>query len=546
MISQSLAHLGIAELQKAVLGMNPAIKPYAALAALQEKVKSEQMKQGQAMQNPAQPPVAQQMMAQAQQLTPAQVNNPYMASGLGAAPVQSPVQAPTANMASGGIIAFDEGGEVPRFQGKTGSKVVDYSGDPMTGYMGAEDEVPGGGEGSLIFDKYGNSRLRDSPLRVYPGFNLIPQDKNDTRNFFERLTNAPRQLGKEGAARDIKKAKETAVADELKTAKDLVDASRGETAPIKPAIAPIAGATPTTASAAKDKKEATPAKSKEDPVGIAQAAASKDRYKVSPQYANMEEFMAARKAAETGADKLPEDEFTRLQRENLTKREARLAKTEEKGNQLAYLQAAGSFFGPGNLLQNAQRGLPAFAEAKIKANSLLDAAQEKVMDAQDAYARYNQARQDNNKKDMRDAFKDFNVYTNQAEMLKLTATKAEDTARYQDVAGQAALIQANAAKTRAGALAGIDKNALTQFQQGKLLDMANDNVQKLLDGSPLIMLKAQKAFKEAGQPFDPIAYRNQLVQAEIQKMQRGMAGGNTMAPASPAGGGSGARFLNFE
>jgi hypothetical protein len=160
MIGQSLAHMDIAALQKAVLGMNPAIKPYAALAALQEKVKSEQMKQGQAMQNPAQPPVAQQMMAQAQQLTPAQVNNPYMASGLGAAPVQSPVQAPTANMASGGIIAFDEGGEVPRFQGKTGSKVVDYSGDPMTGYMGAEDEVPGGGEGSLIFDKLFIIRFR--------------------------------------------------------------------------------------------------------------------------------------------------------------------------------------------------------------------------------------------------------------------------------------------------------------------------------------------------------------------------------------------------
>jgi hypothetical protein len=544
MISQSLTHLGIAELQKAVLGMNPAIKPYAALAALQEKVKSEQMKQGQAMQNPAQPPVAQQMMAQAQQLTPAQLNNPYMASGLGAAPVQSPVQAPATGMASGGIIAFDEGGEVPRFDGRTGSRVTDYSGDPMTGYTGAEEEVPGGGDGSLLFDKYGNSRLRNSPLRVYPGFNLIPQDKNDTRNFFERLTNAPRQLGKEGAARDIKKAQ----ADELKAAKDLVDASKGETAPapIKTETAPVAGATPTTASVAKGKKEATSAESKDGPVGIAQAAASKDRYKVSPQYANMEEFMAARKAAETGADKLPEDEFTRLQRENLTKREARLAKTEEKGNQLAYLQAAGSFFGPGNLLQNAQRGLPAFAEAKIKANSLLDAAQEKVMDAQDAYARYNQARQDNNKKDAREAFKDFNVYTNQAEMLKLTATKAEDTARYQDVAGKAALMTANAAQTRAGALAGIDRNALTQFQQGKLLDMANDNVQKMLDGSPTIMLKAQKAAKDAGQPFDPISYRNRLVQEEIQKMQRGMAGGNTMAPASPAGGGSGARFLGFE
>ncbi len=106
MIGQSLAHMDIAALQKAVLGMDPAIKPYAALAALQEKVKSQQMKQGQALQNPAQPPVAQQTMAQAQQLSPAQISNPYMASGLGAAPVQSPVQEPATGMASGGIVAF--------------------------------------------------------------------------------------------------------------------------------------------------------------------------------------------------------------------------------------------------------------------------------------------------------------------------------------------------------------------------------------------------------------------------------------------------------
>lgn len=538
MISQSLTHLGIAELQKAVLGMNPAIKPYAALAALQEKVKSEQMRQGQAMQNPAQPPVAQQMMAQAEQLAPAQINNPYMASGLGAAPVQSPVQAPPTNMASGGIVAFDEGGEVPRFDGRTGS----YTGDPMTGYAGAEEEVPGGGEGSLIFDKYGNSRFRDSYFRMFPGINLIPQDKNDTRNFFERLTNAPRQLGKEGAARDIKKAKETAVADELKTAKDLVDASRGETAPIKPATAPIAGATSTAASTAKEKKT-TPASS--GPVGIAQAATGSDRF-VAEKPLTAEEFFAARKKAEAGADKLPEDEYTKTLRENLTKREERLAKTEEKGNQMAYLQAAGAFFGPGNLLQNAQRGLPAFAEAKIKANTALEAAQDKAMDAQDAWARYNQARQDNNKKDAREAFKEFNTFTNQAKQLNLTGQHYQDTADYQKIAGQAALMTAQAAQTRAGALANIDKSALTQFQQGKLIDMANDNVGNFLKDNPLIMLRAQKAAKEAGQPFDPIAYRNQLVQAEIQKMQRGMAGGNTMAPASPAGGGSGARFLGFE
>ena len=559
MISQSLAHLGIAELQKAVLGMNPAIKPYAALAALQEKVKSEQMKQGQAMQNPAQPPVAQQMMAQAQQLTPAQVNNPYMASGLGAAPVQSPVQAPTANMASGGIIAFDEGGEVPRFQ--TGDLIEQKKREQLE-----EDRAS-------LFDKFSRfgTAAKDMislpgraaanvlntavvrPARALTGANIpylfesTPDYVNSLTPYYDEKYNKPEEERRKAEAGWAKDAEEIKKKAELEDARQMVDASKGETASTK-TNKTVAGATSTTASAAKDKKEATSAKSKEDPVGIAQAAASKDRYKVNPQYATMDEFLAARKAAEAGADKLPEDEFTRLQRENLTKREARLAKTEEKGNQLAYLQAAGSFFGPGNLLQNAQRGLPAFAEAKIKANSLLDAAQEKVMDAQDAYARYNQARQDNNKKDMRDAFKDFNVYTNQAEMLKLTATKAEDTARYQDVAGKAALMTANAAQTRAGALANYDKGALTQFQQGKLLDMANDNVQKMLETNLGLkaMINAQKAAKEAGQPFDPIAYRNQLVQAEIQKLQPRMAGGNTMAPASPAGGGSGARFLGFE
>jgi len=555
MISQSLAHMGIAELQRAVLGMNPAIKPYAALAALQEKVKSEQMRQGQAMQNPAQPPVAQQMMAQAEQLNPAQINNPYMASGLGAAPVQSPVQT---GMASGGIVAFDEGGEVPRFQ--TGDLIEQKKREQLE-----EDRAS-------LFDKFSRfgTAAKDMislpgraaanvlntavvrPARALTGANIpylfesTPDYVNSLTPFYDEKYNKPEEERRKTEAGWAKDAEEIKKKAELEDARQMVDASKGQTTSTKTEKS-TAGATPTTASAAKGKKETAPTgKTKEDPVGIAQAAASKDRYKVNPQYATMEEFMAARKAAETGADKLPEDEFTKLQRENLTKREARLAKTEKSGDQMAALQATGYFFGPGNLLQNAKEGINAYAQAKIKGNAALDAAQEKVMDAQDAYARYNQARQDGNKKDMRDAFKDFNVYSNQAEMLKLTATKAEDTARYQDVAGQAALIQANAAKTRAGALAGYDKGALTQFQQGKLLDMANDNVQKLLDGSPLIMLRAQKAAKEAGRPFDPIAYRNQLVQDEIQKLQPRMAGGNTMGPASPAGGGSGARFLGFE
>jgi hypothetical protein len=242
--------------------------------------------------------------------------------------------------------------------------------------------------------------------------------------------------------------------------------------------APVAPAPETTSQVApeapKNKKEATSTKKtaptkKEDPVGIAQAVTDADRYKVKPQYGTIEEFMAARKAAETSAGTLPDDEFTRLQRENLTKREARLAKTEKSGDQLAYLQAAGHFFGPGNLLQNAQRGLPAFAEAKIRGNAALEAAQEKVIDAQDAYARYNQARQDGHKKDARDAFGQYKTYSNEAEKLRLTGIQLADTAKYQQAQAVNASRMADAAMVGAknrgimGAF-GADKQRLAELK----------------------------------------------------------------------------------
>ena len=103
MIQPGLDKLSIQELQQAVMGMNPAIKPFEALGALQKRVKDEEMKNSQAMQMPDQPPVAQAAIQQAQHLEQ-QVQNPYMASGLGAAPVAPPVQSDQGivGMASGG------------------------------------------------------------------------------------------------------------------------------------------------------------------------------------------------------------------------------------------------------------------------------------------------------------------------------------------------------------------------------------------------------------------------------------------------------------
>ena len=481
MISQSLAHLGIAELQKAVLGMNPAIKPYAALAALQEKVKSEQMKQGQAMQNPAQPPVAQQMMAQAQQLSPAQVNNPYMASGLGAVPVQSPVQAPTANMASGGIIAFDEGGEVPRFQ----------VGGAMT-----EREIEK--ERERIAREQLREQLYSLPSGGKPGGFYAMNVPTPTSTI--KQEEAPPQYLSSGKVNPAY----TAFAQRDAVRDRGVDSQSYNPAMFSNVNAPVAPAPEITSQVApeapKDKKETAPAKkpatgkkTKEDPVGIAQAVTDADRYKVDTQYKTLDDFMTARKAAEASAGTLPDDEFTKLQRENLTKREARLAKTEKSGDQLAYLQAAGYFFGPGNLLQNAQRGLPAFAEAKIKANATLDAAQEKVMDAQDAYARYNQARQDGNKKDARDAFGQYKTYSNDAERLRLTGIQLADTAKYQQAqaltGGRMADAAMLAAKNR-----GIMGGQYADRQRLAELKTTQDGLNKrLTELGPMAMLPENKA-----------------------------------------------------
>lgn len=669
MIVQSLAHMNIAELQKAVLGMNPAIKPYAALAALQEKVKSEQMKTGQAMQNPAQPPVAEQMMAQAQQLSPAQIGNPYMSSGLGAAPVQSPVQAPTTNMASGGIIAFDEGGEIPRFQGKTGSKV-------MATPEAFDNTISGLDSGSLYADaiaKYKAGQpltVREQailqqaastpaganmpPPSILPGRNIdtpagvdntiaglqtgtpYADEMNKIKAASDARANAP--MSGQGKAltylsaplaaaadvatlpinavrnlvrnpldnserpsitpfsdmrtralagdmgnkeltemRDADTAKEgkkpLGMEDEInrrmreleKTAKKeltpegkelfrkkeiakiLAEQKNSSSVKLSELGAPIAGVTPEAANLTKTNATRTPPAN----VGGGKPSAAgagvgggkpyagaglgqtdqAGKYDVSPQYKTMEDFMAARKKAEEGADKLPEDEYSKTLRANLEKREARLADTEKRGDQMAALQAAGHFFGPGNLLQNARGGIAAYADAKIKGNAALEAAQEKSLDAQDAWARYNQARQDGNKKDMREAFKDFNLYTNQSKQLQLHGIQLADSAehfRRADITGarmaDAAMVAANARATAAGGVNSGDKQQLNELKalQTSLKDQLKD---------PMLGLPRNAAQKNA------LMQQLQQVNGAIA----GMAGLNTMAPQptlSPGAGGA--------
>lgn len=117
MLGKSLSNMSLPELQKAVMGGNPAIEPYQALAAIEKMVKAEKAKTAQlAQQQPPQGMVAQRKLAEA-----AALRNPYMAAGLGAAPVASPVTSPmgeapqeaTVGMAGGGMVAFARGGVTP-------------------------------------------------------------------------------------------------------------------------------------------------------------------------------------------------------------------------------------------------------------------------------------------------------------------------------------------------------------------------------------------------------------------------------------------------
>lgn len=515
MIGQSLAHMDIAALQKAVLGMDPAIKPYAALAALQEKVKSEQMKQGQALQNPAQPPVAQQMMAQAQQLSPAQISSPYMAAGLGAAPVQSPVQAPATGMASGGIVAFDEGGEVPRFAGPTdGSQVQEAQ--TFIDAMGIERNSKTGEPVKSMLSRMGDFRDREQAKAAMPERRVA----NAADELMLRPTAAPASADK----REVKPAQMSK--DESDRESKLL-AGRGD-------VRTYSGVTP---DVAKLKKEGP---TKRAPANVADTPTEKpkaglgqtdqaNRYDTSPQYKTMDEFLEARKNAEKNTDVLPEDEYSKTLRQNLTKREERLAQAEKKGDQMAYLQAAGAFFGPGSLQQNASRAIPMFAEAKMKANSALEAAQEKATDAQDAWARYNQARQDGNKKDAREAFGQYNTYTNQAKQLRLTGIQLEDTAehyRRADITSGRMADAANKAANNRGMVGafGADKQRLAELKS--VQDGINKRLAEL--GPYGAMMSKTK------DEYADLKRRSNLVSTEIARMAN-LDFTIPQVPPSPAG-----------
>jgi hypothetical protein len=592
------------ELQKAVMGMDPRIKPFEALAELQTRVKREKMKQAAQAQNPQQQPVAQQALAEA-----ASLQNPYMA-GLAAAPVESPV-----GMAGGGIVAFQEGGDVPGFQAGVyipqefdntiaGFEAGDLyaqamakikAGKPLSpkeaavvnqGAAGTKSEPPrsrnidmpaafdntitGFQPGNRYAEEMAKIKAKEdeaknrplsgqekaliatsAPLAAVGDLALSPVNllRNALRNPLdrsERPSMTPLLDARERAMNTFMPNAEKTSSRSQRPEYDAATQERGtaaleamrdiqtgsEAGASGNAAAGLAGA-----AAARGAGGAGRAGAGAAGVGLGATPSAYDTG-FTPQ-TDDERIAAMQKYKKAmGAQN---EEFLRPLQERLSKYESEVEEGKKGAMADALVQAGlGMLAGKSQYaLQNIGEGGAAGLAALRESKKLDRAAQEKLLTAQSDMAKSRIALE---KGDEQTAA----TLANQARQEQQAGAQFKLLGQHYANQDRAAQLQAQAYLARANAMS--DKSALTPFQAGRLADMAGDNVQKFMDSSAGMqaLITARAEAKNAGVPFDAMKFRSDLVQREMQRLQQTM-GGATMPPqASPAGGGSGARFLGFE
>ena len=121
---------------------------------------------------------------------------------------------------------------------------------------------------------------------------------------------------------------------------------------------------------------------------------------------------------------------------------------------------------------------------------------------------------------------------------------AQQNARTQERMADAAMVTAEANKSRATALnAAGGKGAMTESQLARVRDSARDNITK--DANfPLSQLKAERAAKAAGKPFDATTWLNGLIDTEVERMLANTSRASTIQPA-PTGGKLGSGTFNI-
>ena len=531
MLGKSLASVGMPELQKAVMGMDPRIKPFEALAELQTRVKREKMKQSMQAQNPEQAPVAQRMMSEA-----AALQNPYMA-GLAAAPVESPV-----GMAGGGIVAFEEGGEVPRFDGRSGSMVY----------------APYGFANTADTRQYTPEELLEAQRLREMGLGDLIGEK--ARSAYNWLTQPASQLEPkvttrtEGAGIEARLAKGIAdlesktgrtLTEDMKNiyrqkemAKMLAEDKTGKSVKLEDLKGPAAATAPAGTKAAPTQTPAgLAAAAPRGAAGAGTGAPARvglgatsyfDENKLKPM--SEEDRIAAVQKYKTAMG-AQNEEFLRPLKERLGKYESEIEEGKKGAMADALVQAGlGMMAGKSQYaLQNIGEGGAAGLAALRESKKLDRAAQEKLLAAQGDMAKSRIALE---KGDEQTAV----ALANQGRQEQQAGAQLDMMGKYYAGSNAAQMAAANAAMARANAMggaSGADKQRLNE------LKALQTTLQKQLDPkqNPMLILPANAAEKASLQ--------GQLAQVNAAIAQ--MAGLGTIVPqASPAGGGSGAKFLGFE
>ena len=131
-----------------------------------------------------------------------------------------------------------------------------------------------------------------------------------------------------------------------------------------------------------------------------------------------------------------------------------------------------------------------------------------------------------------------------AEEIKNSKAYQDGSLLVQNRNADAAMISARASQSRANALnAAGGKGAMTESQLARVRDSARDNITK--DANfPLSQLKAERAAKAAGKPFDATTWLNGLIDTEVERMLANTSRASTIQ-TTPTGGKLGSGTFNL-
>lgn len=206
------------------------------------------------------------------------------------------------------------------------------------------------------------------------------------------------------------------------------------------------------------------------------------------------------------------------------------------------MMAGKSQFAMQNIGEGGIQGLNAYQEAQ----RMDDAARKALMQSEMQMTAAQRAERQGARRDAVSLTHQAEQSQQSAVQLANQAEQIKNTKAYQDVAGKAAMLTAQASMARANALNANTgaKGQLTEAQLAKVRDTARDNITKDTDFL-LKQLQAKQAAEKAGKPFNSAAWLDGLVNSEVERLLANTSRGAKIPSEAPTGGNLGSGTFNL-